>query len=96
MSEWKQITPENFRLELNKTEMATLTRMSFPPRNWLLSFRNYEVEIPNNTTDMLKWKATLAIGNLCNATISDCMSIRDHLPSLRELADKAGMFDEMD
>lgn len=96
MNEWREISPEEFRLVVDKKYVAYLTRMPFPPRNWLLTFKNRGVEIPNNTIDILKWKATVEVSNLCNREIANYSAIRDHLPNFRSLAEKAGILDEMD
>ncbi len=96
MNEWREISPEEFRLVVDKKYVAYLTRMPFPPRNWLLTFKNHGIEIQNNTIDTLKWKATVEVSNLCNREIANYSTIRDHLPSFRSLAEKAGILDEMD
>ena len=39
----------------------------------------------------VEWQVTLYIGNKCNKIANQLHKIRDHLPSIHELAEKAGV-----
>ena len=95
MSEWKNISATEMRLDVGNST-AYLNRMPFPPYNWTLSFKGKGAEIPKGSVDSVKWKATVEVSNFCNREIANYMKIRDHLPNLTTLAEKAGIFDEMD
>ena len=43
------------------------------------------------TIEEMKWQVTLYINNKCNDIICQTCSIRDHLPSIHELARQAGV-----
>ena len=54
------------------------------------AFKEYE-RINAGSMEEAEWKAVLIMSNKCNQKANYYHKIRDHLPSIRELAERAGI-----
>ena len=54
------------------------------------AFKEYE-RINSGSMEEAEWKAVLKMHNKCNQKANYYHKIRDHLPSIRELAERAGI-----
>ena len=91
---WKESFADYFVLLNEKNrQIATVSKYGWGISDtlWELEFLSDRVLFHAKNSDVAKWKATNEIINMCNNEIGKFSEIRDHLPSVHELAEKAGV-----
>ena len=94
--EWKDISATESRLMDNDDIVAVLEKLPYPPFNWMLTFEGEYKEFENNSLGILKWKATKAVYNMCVNKMAYFKSTKELLPDIEQLAEQAGIYDEME
>lgn len=90
-SKWIDIGETVFELRNKDNELISTLSYNEVENMWQLEngLNDNYILIEADSSSKAKWKATVELGNYYNGIISLCMAIRDHLPSLGELYDKA-------
>lgn len=90
---WNETFTDSFvLLDEQGRQIATLSKYDwgYSDTLWKLEFFFNRVSLYAENGDIAKWKATNEMINLCNEEIGKFSKIRDHLPSIHELAERAG------
>ena len=87
---WKKIDEDLYSLYSDKDGMiAILSYDEYEDIYGLVDRDHYAEKFKSDSTEEAMWRATVKLHDYYNRFISKYMELRDHLPSLGELYDKA-------
>ena len=89
-SKWVKVDDSQYNLYNEKDGMiAVLSYDEYTDTYGVDDYSDYADEVKASSIEEAMWRATVMLSNYYNRLIGEYMKLRDHLPSLGELYDKA-------